>query len=151
MRQPVPHIAALKIWMAGVLLGPVLMIIGLSVYEWHTAGSRSIFLRSDDIFYLYTLMVLYGGLFSLPSALALWLIILLQYRSTQNGSTFWLTILTATFLLTTVPFSFLGDNTALVGWAAAYLGAIWTGVFWTFYEPGKNPEPEANEPLDKNV
>lgn len=150
MRKPVPHIAALKIWMAGVLVGPVLLTIGMSFYEGYVTKSPSSLLDKDFLFF-YMLMVLFGGLLSLPSALALWLIILLQYRSTQNETTFWPTIFIATFLLTTVPLSFLGVDTAFAGWSAAYLGAIWVGVLWTFYEPEKNPESEANEPLDKNV
>lgn len=149
MRKPAPYIAALKIWLAGVLLGPVLLGLGLVVYEFYTTGKSS---YDHDVYMLYILMVLYGGFFSLPSALALWLVISLQYRFRQSEKTFWPTIIAATFILTTSPFYFLlGDEIGLSAWAAAYLGGIWAGVLWTFYQRAQPYEVEPNEPLDANL
>ena len=149
LHKPLPSIAALKIWLAGVLLGPVLLGIGLVVYELYTLGSPGS--PDGEIFPLYALMILYGGFFSLPSALALWLVISLQYRFRQKEAAFWPTILTATFLLTAAPFFVFGWNMSISGWAVAYLGGIWLGVFWTFYRTTHPPEREPNEPLDANL
>ncbi len=150
MRKPVPYIAALKIWLAGVLLGPLLLGVGLILYELYARGSNAN-LPDEGVFMLYLIMILYGGFFSLPSALALWLVIALQYRFNQSENIFWPTILSATFLLTAAPFFIILRDIDEYGFVAAYLGAIWLGVFWTFYQIRKLPESEPDEPLDANM
>ncbi|MCK6693594.1 MAG: hypothetical protein L6Q97_16045 [Thermoanaerobaculia bacterium] len=150
MRKPVPYIAALKIWLAGVLLGPLLLGLGMIINELYTRGSSTI-IPDGSVFMLYLLMILYGGFFSLPSALALWLVIALQYRFNQSENVFWPTILSATFLLTTAPFFIILRDLDDFGFVAAYLGAIWLGVFWTFYRLKTFPEHEPDEPLDANL
>lgn len=154
MFRPVPFVAALKIWIAGLLLGPVLLAIGTFFYGLVSTGEPG----STDFIGLpglWFLMILYGGVFSLPSVLLLWLMLVIQYRFKQSEFAFWVTILTATFCLTMGPFWVLfglrNSDHEFFGFSLAYLGAIWLGVFWVFYRKSPLPEILQDEPLDANL
>lgn len=147
-----PLIAALKIWLAGLLLGPVFHAIGSTVYDLVNKGETD-FSRVGNLFN-WVYVVLLGGIFSLPSALVLWLTLSIMHQFEQSATVFWTTILSITFLLTIIPFGVLAgwdENGAIPGIALAYLGGIWTGVFWAIYRPNVLEVADAEEPLDAHL
>lgn len=153
MRVSHPLIAALKIWLAGLLLGPVFLAIGSTVYDLVNSSESNI----DDLANLlgaWVIMILYGGIFSLPSMLVLWLTLSIMHRFKQSEPVFWIAILSITFLLTIIPFGILAgwdEEGVIPGIALAYLGGIWTGVFWAIYRPNALEVVDAEEPLDAHL
>ena len=152
MSKPSPSISALKIWLTGLLLGPVFLAIGSAVYNVVNKGETD-FDNFGNLLSVWALMILYGGFFSLPSLLVLWLTLFIMRRLKQSEPVFWTTILSITFLLTITPFAILlGDEMGfLSGMSLAYLGGIWLGVFWAFYWPAGSTEQSIEEPLDTNL
>ncbi len=100
-------------------------------------------------------MVLYGAALSLPSLALLWLALSVQYRRRQSEYGSWRTALAITFVLTAVPFVVISILTGLgiyvFGFAAAYLGGIWLGVYWAFGRTKFEQPLLGDEPLDANI
>ena len=156
MSRPRPLIAALKIWFAGVVFGPVLLALGAMVGSLSTGGANDNLGDPGSLLMLWSLMILYGAVFSLPSALLLWLALAIQYRFQQTGPAFFSMLFFVTFLLAAGPFfvfrGFSGDkDTFFYGLMAAYVGAIWAGVLWAFRRVKTGLIEAADEPLDAEL
>lgn len=156
MSRPRPLIAALKIWFTGIVLGPVLLALGALVGSLSMGDTNDNLGDPGSLLMLWLLMMLYGAVFSLPSALLLWLALAIQYRFQQTGTAFFSTLFFVTFLLSAGPFFFLrgfsGDkDTFFYGLMAAYVGAIWLGVLWAFRRVKTGLIEAADAPLDAEL
>lgn len=158
MTTPRPLPAALKIWIAGVLLGPLMLYLGVVVL-----GILPLDLfESNDLRNLmgtWFLLVFFGGVCSVPSLLLLWLLldIFLRKMDIQKPA-FWIVLSVFTLVLTCTPFFFLMGGTyhqskvpQLFGFTIAYLIAIWIGIFWAFRGMNTGAEEDTAEPLDANI
>lgn len=146
--RPAPYTAAVKIWIAGLVLGPVFLFIGTALLSLDNTN------MDLEIFLIWGYMVLYGGIFSLPSAALLWLSLTLQCRFRQTPSGFWYTVLGITFVLTAAPFLlliFLFGELRFTGLLVAYLAGIWLGVYWAYRGAKFEKQPTDDVPLDANV
>jgi len=147
--RPAPHTAALKIWVAGLILGPVFLFLG-TIFSSPDKG-----VIDSETFLLWGYMVLYGGIFSLPSVGLLWLALMLQRRFRQTPSGFWYTVLGITLVLTAAPFLvldfFFGEPGYFAGLIAAYLAGIWLGVYWAYRGAKSEQQSLDDSPLDANV
>jgi len=153
INKPAPHIAALKIWFAGLVTGPFIFIIVSSLFSLVSSGAAGMGNFSSLPVY-FIIMALFGAIFSLPSALALWLFLSIQYRFQPPERVFWGTLLIATFLLVLAPFALLSgfqlmtENGTFLGMALAYLLGIWVGVYWAFHQTRFDKLPSDDAPLD---
>lgn len=151
MNKPASHIAALKIWFAGLLLGSFIFIL-FDFLARTISGRETDMSTVVDSLTMFAIMVVVAGIYSLPSALALLLVLTIQYRFRQSETAFWGTILCATLALTIAPFAVLQDpllqeDGLFLRMAAAYLAGIWIGVYWVF-RGVRFDEPESQGPLE---
>ena len=150
--------AALKIWIAGVLLGPVLLY-----FEDQVSGvfHLNLFESGDlrDLMGTWFLLFFFGGIFSVPSLLVLWLLLdILLRKMDLKKPRFWVLLAVFTLVLTAVPFFYLMGGTwyasklpQFSGFTIAYLVAIWAGVYWAFRGMNTGAEDDPTEPLDANL
>lgn len=136
MNRPDPHIAALKIWLTGLVLGPIILFL-FEVPDL-ISGRSAWTCDAGPLLETFLLALIVGGILSLPSVIILGITISIQYRYRQSKPAFWRAILFVSFLLTIMPFAFLmglfqmnGDN-EIIRMAIAYLAGIWIGVYWAF-------------------
>lgn len=148
--SPDPVTAALKIWVTGLVLGPVFLFFGTVLLPLDSIDSD----LDVSIFVMWGYMVLYGGIFSLPSMWLLVLALTLQLRLRQSRSCFWATILGTTLFLTAVPFlllDFLIGGPGFAGFIAAYLAGIWLGVYRAYGRQKFEKQAPDDEPLDASL
>ena len=147
MSKPSPSISALKIWLTGVFLGPVFFGLGFVFYD-IVNQNEIVFTGFTDLSLTWGFMILYGGIFSLPSMLLLWFILSILSRFEPRQPVFLATIFFTTLMLTVAPlYVFMGGG----GIALAYLGAIWAGVYWAIYRPTALEISDTEEPLDAHL
>lgn len=148
---PAPQFAVLKIWVAGIVLGPVFLFLGTALWL-PEMGKTAL---DPETFLIWGYMVLYGGLFSLPSVGLLWLALTQQRRFLQTTVGFWATVLGITLTLTAAPFLllgfFLGEQGFFAGLFVAYLAGIWLGVYWAYGRQKFEKQAPDDEPLDASL
>ncbi len=158
MTTPRPLPVALKIWIAGVLLGPLMLYLGdqvLGILRLNLFESGEL----RDLMGMWFLLVFFGGICSVPSLLVLWLFLDIFLRKMDiRKPFFWIVLAVFTLVLTALPFFFLMGGTwrqgkipQLFGFTSAYLIAIWAGVYWAFRGLNTGTEEDTTEPLDANL